>query len=258
MPWPENQQFYYGEEKDVWSEHLKGSIHMSKKRKADEAELDMLQNTVGKALPWKQTAPTPTPSVKKIKTEEHTGGMQELPSPSPSPSPTKYPAMGGHAEKQQLSAQTELAMDKEEYDKKMGAVVLLIHKVSGEWHRKGKEFNIAVAKSSTNPLTKGSAVEAALKAKIKEAAALVMEMEHVETCYVTNIPVTEQQQREVKKAAEDVYEKIKAGNKLKCLTWGCDGGPSCRRLRRLPTHNVFEGVGVRCVSHMYAHTTKYL
>ena len=81
------------------------------------------------------------------------------------------------------------------------------------------------------------------------------EMEHVETCYVTNVPVTEQQQREVKKAAEDVYEKIKAGNKLKCLTWGCDGGPSCRRLRRLPTHNVFEGLGVRCFSQMYAHTT---
>ena len=165
MPWPENQQFYYGEEKDTWSEHLKGSIHMSKKRKADEAELDMLQNTVGKALPWKQTAPTPTPPVKKIKTEENIGSMREL--PSPSPSPTKYSAMGGHAEKPHLSAQTELAMDKEEYDKKMGAVVLLIHKVSGEWHRKGKEFNIAVAKASVSPLTKGSAVEATLKQRLR-------------------------------------------------------------------------------------------
>ena len=99
-------------------------------------------------------------------------------------------------------------------------VLQLLHKVSGEWNRKGREFNLAIAKASTNSLTKDSAVERALRGVVDEATKLLKNMEAIEERYATGKDVSSAKQRLIKASSVKIYDLIKSGNKLKFSMWG--------------------------------------
>ena len=205
--------------KDHWSETAKGCIEGRKKRSAALSELDDFTKLVESQQPWQHVEEltpstnmlpdeqqgTPTQDLKRVKNES--GAQQPSTSskrlPSPLPSPTKTDVQ-----------------DREEYEKKMAGLIAMVHKVNGEWNRKGREFTIAVAKSSCNHLTAGSAVEAALQTAVKTGDEMVKIMDKVETDYAKAIDVDYKTQNEMKKNVDKVYDLIKSGNKLKLTMRG--------------------------------------
>ena len=208
--------FYYGQVRDTWKENSKGCIAGSKKRKADVEELDFMKDLCSSQQPWKPIA-EPEPSTNMLPTEKtnipclqnvkaelgasRSSSSRHLPSPSPS--------------------KGDIQMDREDHEKKMSGLIAMVHKVSGEWNRKGKEFTIAVARSSCNNLTAGSAVEAALQHANTEGEELIRKMDKVETEYVKDIHVNYTTQTEIKQDVDSVYDIIKRGNKLKLLMRDC-------------------------------------
>ena len=219
VEWPENQVFYYGKVKDKWDEQTHATVEGKMKRKAGEGEISALKELITEHQPWKPIAePKPStnmmpvegaapnsPALKKVKREDDhaasTSSNTKWPSASPSPSPTKG----------------EIQMDRDEYEKKMANLISLVHKVSGEWNRKGREFTIAVAKSSCNNLTTGSAVEAALQKAVVSGEGLMEGMDKIETDYAKGNDVSYKVQAQIKQDVDSVYEIIKSANKLKLL-----------------------------------------
>ena len=211
--------FYYGTEKDTWSQNAKGNITGNKKRTAAISELDDFAGLLDSHTPWQQFE-EPTPSTNMLPDEQPTTAPQQIKRvknepvsgtssastrqpchslPSPSPSPKRG----------------DIQMDREEYEKKMTSLIASVHKVSGEWNRKGREFTMAVAKSSCNHLTSESAVEAALQSTVKQGEEMVKQMDKVETDWAKGIDVDYNTQIYIKKKVDDVYDLIKSGNKLK-------------------------------------------
>ena len=94
-------------------------------------------------------------------------------------------------------------------------LLMPIHKVGGEWNRKGREFHLAVVKSKHNKMTAESQVQKALEEVMIEGNAMVTKMDNVETMHHTGELIGASEVQDTTTAAADVYELIKTGNKLK-------------------------------------------
>ena len=219
IPFPENQEFYYGEQKDVWQENEKQAIKGVKKRTADEREVDMLSDAAGGEQAWKvamrQTASALDPNMFPPLAEETKHETAQTVKQEPSHEPAKVSTATASTDLNALSS-----VEKEESEKRMQNAVQIVHKLNGEWNRKKREFNLVVAKSSLNKFTMGSAVESTLKNIIKEGTELADGMDEIETLYAIGKVVDTKRLQDMKDDADKVYTLIRSGNKMKFTDWG--------------------------------------
>ena len=130
------------------------------------------------------------------------------------------------------------AVELEDYEKRMNALLAQIHKVGGEWNRKSREFNLAVVKSKHNKMTAGSQVQIALEEVIEHGNEKVKKIDNVETMYHTGKFIEASEVQDAKGEADEIYELIKHGNKLKLFRGGYTISalvvyPTCRWLNMM-------------------------
>ena len=238
--WPYDQIVYVCKTEDVWNDKHKTEIGGSKKRDSTQAELESFERTAADAMPWKRMPP-----------DEHIGSSSHALTPPRSQSPNntdhkqehssgethqdKRSAVQGQPVKPepQPSPSKDCKEQKDpEYESTMNSLISSIHKVSGEWHRKSREYSIAVIRSKQNQTTQGSKVEHGLEVCIQRGNNLRDLIADVETMYATKTPVTHERQLDVKSTIAKIYEMVKAANKLKFL----EGVPSDRRNYMVSTH----------------------
>ena len=104
-----------------------------------------------------------------------------------------------------------------EHDRTMASLIVQIHKVTGELHRKNREYSLQVMKSKNNPMTAGSTVETTLNQVITNSKQVLSTFDTVEADHATGVYVSHERQVEVKTKIAKLYETVKNGNKLKLI-----------------------------------------
>ena len=104
-----------------------------------------------------------------------------------------------------------------EYDRTMTALIVQIHKVTGELHRKNREYSLQVMKSKSNPMTAGSTVETTLNQMVTNSKQMLSTLDKVEADHATGVYVSHERQVEVKTKVAKLYDMVKNGNKLKLI-----------------------------------------
>ena len=141
----------------MWSDVHKQSIGGSKKRDSTLAELDNFEVAAVERMFW-QRARKEIVQHNTNSSRESTASQPTL--PSSSHNETSMPATSGQQKvKDEPMQQTPTKVKDPEYDRSMQSLIVQIHKASGEWFRKAREYTISVLKSKQNPTTKGCKFE---------------------------------------------------------------------------------------------------
>ena len=220
VPWPEDQRFYVLHQKDVWSDKHKQSIGGTQKRNASLEEWGEFETLVDQhAAPWKrprleEPPPLPVSRPACMQGFENTQ-CQQRSSESSGTQPSAVPNVNKNVKSETVGTPLGVITEDPEYERNMNGLVAQIHKTSGEWFRKSREFQLQVLKSAKNEMTAGSKVEQALQTVIDNGNKHVGEMQAVETAYATRAEVPHSQQCDCKVSVQKINDLVKSGNKLK-------------------------------------------
>ena len=184
----------------------------TRKRDSSVAELENFESVASEDMPWKgQIAEVPSGShepMSKLPSSSCNAAIRQQLSPSKVQSQVKYEPQPSPAKFNKVDP---------EYENTMNAVIVSIHKASGEWHRKHREYAIAVVKSKQHETTKDSKVEKALEGCVQRGNNMLNTVGDIEALHATKALVSHDRQVECKNTVSKIYELIKAANKLKLL-----------------------------------------
>lgn len=218
VQFPMNQVFWYAQEETAWSTQNSQKIIGEKRRESSQEELDKLSTEVNERLAIKRPkcdeAQFP---ISKPEDTTTTTSSDTVEARAPQ-TPSKIPAQAADActPRPYPSTATELNFeDDPDYDKEMQNLCVQIHKISGEWYRKGREFEITLLKSNTHALTRGCPLETSLEEVCTKAKEYITVLQVIESQYARKAKVQTSQRLETVSIFKRMGELTKCGNKLK-------------------------------------------
>ena len=222
VQFPMNQVFWFAQEETAWSTQNSQKITWEKRRECSQEELDKLSTEVNERLaikrPSRNEAQFPISKPEDTTTTTSSDTVEARAPQTPSKIPTQ--AADACTPRPYPSNLTELNYEDEpDYDKEMQNLCVQIHKISGEWYRKGREFEITLVKSNNHALTRGCPLETSLEEVCTKAKEYVTTLQGIESEYARKVRIQISQRIETVSIFKRMGELIKGGNKLK-FSWG--------------------------------------
>lgn len=107
-----------------------------------------------------------------------------------------------------------------DYENNMSTLITNIHKADGEWSRKRRDLNMAIARCTMNSATANTPAQFQLQNNVDQADGIATELSELERRHVTGHLISHTEQNEAKKKMTDLLQITKDSNKIKSFLRG--------------------------------------